>query len=43
VANELVISVRTVERHINQIYAKLGVHNRAHAAAYAVSHSAVAG
>jgi DNA-binding CsgD family transcriptional regulator/pimeloyl-ACP methyl ester carboxylesterase len=37
IADELVISVRTVERHINHIYAKLGVHNRAQAAAYAVS------
>jgi DNA-binding CsgD family transcriptional regulator/pimeloyl-ACP methyl ester carboxylesterase len=36
-ADELVISVRTVERHINHIYTKLGVHNRAQAAAYAVS------
>jgi DNA-binding CsgD family transcriptional regulator/pimeloyl-ACP methyl ester carboxylesterase len=36
IADELVISVRTVERHINHIYAKLGVHNRAQAAAYAV-------
>jgi DNA-binding CsgD family transcriptional regulator/pimeloyl-ACP methyl ester carboxylesterase len=36
-ADELVLSVRTVERHINHIYAKLGVRNRAQAAAYAVS------
>jgi pimeloyl-ACP methyl ester carboxylesterase/DNA-binding CsgD family transcriptional regulator len=37
-ADELVISVRTVERHINHIYAKLGVHNRAQAASYATRH-----
>jgi DNA-binding CsgD family transcriptional regulator/pimeloyl-ACP methyl ester carboxylesterase len=37
IADELVISVRTVERHINHIYAKLGVRNRAQATAYAVS------
>jgi pimeloyl-ACP methyl ester carboxylesterase len=36
-ADELVISVRTVERHINHIYAKLGVHNRAQATAFAMS------
>jgi DNA-binding CsgD family transcriptional regulator len=41
-ADELVISVRTVERHINHIYEKIGVHNRAQAAAYAVSHRSVA-
>ena len=41
IADELVISVRTVERHINHIYAKLGIHNRAQAAAYAVRHSPV--
>ncbi|HEU0075169.1 MAG TPA: alpha/beta fold hydrolase [Dehalococcoidia bacterium] len=35
-ADELVISVRTVERHINHIYEKLGIHNRAQAAAYAL-------
>jgi pimeloyl-ACP methyl ester carboxylesterase/DNA-binding CsgD family transcriptional regulator len=36
IADELVISVRTVERHISHIYAKLGVHNRAQATAYAL-------
>jgi DNA-binding CsgD family transcriptional regulator len=35
IADALVISVRTVERHINHIYAKLGVHNRAEAASFA--------
>jgi DNA-binding CsgD family transcriptional regulator len=38
IADELVISVRTVERHINHIYTKLGVHNRAEAATYAARH-----
>jgi pimeloyl-ACP methyl ester carboxylesterase/DNA-binding CsgD family transcriptional regulator len=38
IAAELVISVRTVERHINHIYEKAGVVNRAEAAAYAVRH-----
>jgi DNA-binding CsgD family transcriptional regulator len=32
-----------VERHINHIYAKLGVHNRAQAAAYAVSRQVLTG
>jgi DNA-binding CsgD family transcriptional regulator len=42
IADEMVISVRTVERHINHIYAKLGVHNRAQATAYALSRSPIA-
>jgi DNA-binding NarL/FixJ family response regulator len=42
IADELVISVRTVERHINHIYAKLGVHNKAQATAYALSRSLIA-
>jgi DNA-binding CsgD family transcriptional regulator len=37
IADEIVISVRTVDRHINHIYAKLGVHNRAQATTYAFS------
>jgi pimeloyl-ACP methyl ester carboxylesterase/DNA-binding CsgD family transcriptional regulator len=36
IADELVISVRTVERHINHIYAKIGAHNKAQATAYAL-------
>jgi DNA-binding CsgD family transcriptional regulator len=36
IADELVISVRTVERHINHIYEKLGVHSKAQATAYAL-------
>jgi DNA-binding NarL/FixJ family response regulator len=38
IANELRISVHTVERHIANLYAKIGVRNRAEAAAYAVLH-----
>lgn len=36
VARELVLSARTVERHISNIYSKIGVHTRAQAAAYAL-------
>jgi DNA-binding CsgD family transcriptional regulator len=36
VAARLVISINTVERHLANIYAKLGVRGRADAAAYAV-------
>lgn len=35
IANELTISVRTVERHIANLYRKINVHNRAAATAYA--------
>jgi DNA-binding CsgD family transcriptional regulator/predicted negative regulator of RcsB-dependent stress response len=34
IAEELVLSVRTVERHINHIYAKLNVHSRTQATAF---------
>jgi len=37
-ADELVISVRTVERHITNIYAKLEIHGKAEATAYALRH-----
>jgi DNA-binding NarL/FixJ family response regulator len=37
IAEELVVSVRTVERHIANIYHKLGARGRAHATAYALS------
>ena len=36
IAQELVLSVRTVERHISNIYAKINAHNRAEATAYAM-------
>jgi DNA-binding CsgD family transcriptional regulator/pimeloyl-ACP methyl ester carboxylesterase len=39
IADELVLSVRTVERHINHIYEKLGVHSKAQATAYALRNS----
>ena len=35
-ADELVISVRTVERHINHVYTKIGVHSKAQATAFAL-------
>jgi DNA-binding CsgD family transcriptional regulator len=38
VADELVISLNTVERHVRNIYVKLGAANRAEAAALAVGH-----
>ncbi len=36
IAKELFISPKTVGKHLEHIFAKLGVHNRAHAAALAV-------
>jgi DNA-binding NarL/FixJ family response regulator len=41
IADELVISVRTVERHINHIYEKIGVHSKAQATAFALRHRSV--
>jgi pimeloyl-ACP methyl ester carboxylesterase/DNA-binding CsgD family transcriptional regulator len=38
IARALSISSRTVERHIGNIYLKIGVHNRAEATAYAYKH-----
>jgi DNA-binding NarL/FixJ family response regulator len=35
--------VRTVERHVSNIYAKLGVQTRAQATAYALTHGLVSG
>jgi ATP/maltotriose-dependent transcriptional regulator MalT len=41
IASELVISVKTVERHTVNIYAKIGARNRVDAATYALRHSLV--
>ncbi len=38
VAEELVLSVRTVERHITNIYGKINARGRADATAYAIGH-----
>jgi pimeloyl-ACP methyl ester carboxylesterase/DNA-binding CsgD family transcriptional regulator len=39
IAEELVLSLRTIERHIADIYAKIGVRNRTEAVAYALTKS----
>ena len=39
IAENLVISLRTVKRHLSEIYAKIGARNRADAAIYALTHS----
>jgi DNA-binding CsgD family transcriptional regulator len=38
IATQLVLSVRTVERHISNVYVKIGAHGRADAVAYAFHH-----
>lgn len=40
-AEDLFLSVRTVERHVANIYRKIDVHNRAEATRYAVEHQLV--
>jgi len=39
IADELVLSVRTVERHIANVYAKIGASTKAQATAYAFGHN----
>ena len=41
IAAELVLSERTVERHVSNIFAKLGVSTRAAATAWAYEHRLV--
>jgi DNA-binding NarL/FixJ family response regulator len=41
IAEALVLSVKTVERHLANVYAKIGARNRAEATAYALRHGLV--
>ncbi len=41
IAEELSVSVRTVERHVANIYAKIGARGRANATAYALTHGLI--
>ena len=38
IAKELVLSLRTIERHLTDVYAKIGVRNRSEAAIYSTTH-----
>ncbi len=38
ISDQLFLSIRTVERHITNIYTKINAHNRAEAIAYAINH-----
>ena len=38
IADELVLAVRTVDRHVSNVFTKLGVSSRAAATAYAYEH-----
>ena len=41
IAEELSVSVRTVERHVANVYAKIGARGRANATAYALTHNLI--
>jgi DNA-binding NarL/FixJ family response regulator len=41
IATELLLSERTVQRHVSNIFAKLGVHSRTQAATFALEHDLV--
>lgn len=41
IAEELFVSVRTVERHVANIYVKIGARGRANATAYALTHNLI--
>ena len=41
IADELVLAVRTVDRHVSNVFTKLGVSTRAAATAYAYEHDLV--
>ena len=41
IADELVLAVRTVDRHVSNVFTKLGVSSRAAATAYAYEHDLV--
>ncbi len=43
IATELFISTRTAEHHIQNIYTKIGVANRASATRWAITHQVITG